>query len=95
VRTLTGLRLRDTQCGFKLMDRRRVLPVFERMTVDGFAFDVELLYVATRFGLRIAEVPVTWCNSPASKVGIATAPPAMLIDILRVLWRFRRGGYNP
>jgi len=95
VRTLTGLRLRDTQCGFKLMDRRRALPVFERMIVDGFAFDVELLYVATRFGLRIAEVPVTWRNSPASKVGMATAPLGMLIDTLRVLWRFRRGGYNP
>lgn len=95
VRSLTGLRLRDTQCGFKLMDRNRVLPIVEKSIIDGFAFDVELLYVASRFGLSIAELPVVWRNSPDSRVGMATAPPAMLMEILRVLWRFRRGGYNP
>jgi len=95
VRSLTGLRQRDTQCGFKLMDRDRVLPIVEKSVIDGFAFDVELLYVATRFGLTIAETPVVWRNSPESKVSVVTAPPAMLLEILRVLWRFRRGGYNP
>ena len=95
LRAITGMRFRDTQCGFKLMDRERLAPVVERMLVDGFAFDVELLYVATRFGLRVAEVPVTWRNSPDSRVSIAAAPPHMLLDVLRVLWRFRRGGYNP
>jgi len=95
LRTATGMRFRDTQCGFKLMDRERLAPVVERMLVDGFAFDVELLYVATRFGLRVAEVPVTWRNSPDSRVSMTKAPPRMLIDVLRVLWRFRRGGYNP
>lgn len=95
VRSLTGLRLHDTQCGFKLMDRNRVLPIVEKSIIDGFAFDVELLCVATRFGLSIAEVPVTWRNAPGSKVNVATAPAAMLIEVLRVLWRFRRGGYNP
>ena len=95
VRSLTGLRLHDTQCGFKLMDRNRVLPIVEKSVIDGFAFDVELLCVATRFGLSIAEIPVTWRNSPDSKVNVATAPLLMLTEVLRVLWRFRRGGYNP
>jgi dolichyl-phosphate beta-glucosyltransferase len=95
VRTMTGLRIRDTQCGFKLMDRNRVLPIVEKSVTDGFAFDVELLYVAKRFGLSIAEVPVVWRNSPDSKVGVLSAPPAMLLEIARVLWRFRRGCYNP
>jgi dolichyl-phosphate beta-glucosyltransferase len=95
VRSLTGLRLHDTQCGFKLMDRNRVLPIVEKSVIDGFAFDVELLYVAMRFGLSVAEVPAVWRNSPESKVGMVTAPPTMLVEILRVLWRFRRGGYNP
>jgi len=95
VRSLTGLRLHDTQCGFKLMDRKRVMPIVEKSIIDGFAFDVELLCVATRFGLSIAEVPVIWRNSPESKVNVVTAPPAMLSETLRVLWRFRRGGYNP
>ncbi|HXV76069.1 MAG TPA: dolichyl-phosphate beta-glucosyltransferase [Candidatus Polarisedimenticolaceae bacterium] len=95
VRSITGLPFRDTQCGFKLLDRERVLKIFERMFVDGFAFDVELLYVAHRFGLRIAELPVVWRNSPGSTVAVTSAPPAMLRDVLRVLWRFRRGGYAP
>lgn len=95
VRSLTGMQLHDTQCGFKLMDRNRVMPIVEKSIIDGFAFDVELLYVATRFGLSIVEVPVTWRNSPASTVSVVTAPPSMLIETVRVLWRFRRGGYNP
>jgi glycosyltransferase involved in cell wall biosynthesis len=95
LRVLTGMPFRDTQCGFKLMDRRRVLPIVDRMIVDGFAFDAELLYVATRFGLHVGEAPVVWRNSPESRVGLAQAPPRMLLDVLRVLWRFRRGGYNP
>jgi dolichyl-phosphate beta-glucosyltransferase len=95
VRSWTGLRLRDTQCGFKLMDRKRVLPIVEKSIIDGFAFDVELLCVATRFGLGIAEVPVTWRNSPVTTVSMITTPPSMLIETLRMLWRFRRGGYNP
>lgn len=95
LRGLTALSFRDTQCGFKLMDHERLKPIVDRMLVDGFAFDVELLYVASRFGLRIAEVPVTWRNSPDSRVSMVGAPPRMLLDVLRVLWRFRRGGYNP
>ena len=55
----------DTQCGFKLLDRERERPLFERMVVDGFAFDVELLFLCQRFGLRVEEVPVVWRNAAA------------------------------
>lgn len=95
LRRITGLPHRDTQCGFKLIDRSRTRPLFERMVVDGFAFDVELLFLCDRFGLRVKEVPVIWRNSDRSTVGILTAPPRMLLDLLRVRWRFRRGLYNP
>jgi dolichyl-phosphate beta-glucosyltransferase len=95
VRRAAGLPFRDTQCGFKLLDRPRVLPLFERMVVDGFAWDVELLLLCTRFGLAVREVPVVWRNSPRTAVSLAGAPPRMLLDLARMLWRFRRGGYNP
>jgi dolichyl-phosphate beta-glucosyltransferase len=65
------------------------------MVVDRFAFDVELLFLAVRFGLRVEEVPVVWRNSDRSSVGILSAPPRMLLDVARVRWRFRRGLYNP
>jgi len=95
IRALTGLPFPDTQCGFKLMDRERVKPLFEKMVVDGFAFDVELLFLCARFGLSVADVPVTWRNAAGSKVSIVGDPLNMMVDVLRVRWRFRRGLYNP
>ncbi len=95
IRGMTGLPYRDTQCGFKLMDRERVRPLFEKMVVDRFAFDVELLYLCMRFRLKVREVPVVWRNSPESKVSLVGDPVNMLFDVARVRWRFRRGLYNP
>lgn len=95
VRGMTGLPFRDTQCGFKLMDRSRVLPLFEKMVVDRFAFDIELLYLAVRYGLSVREIPVIWRNEPNSRVSMLTDPVNMLWDVARVRWRFRTGGYNP
>jgi glycosyltransferase involved in cell wall biosynthesis len=95
LRAVTGLPYRDTQCGFKLLDLQRTRPLFERMVVDHFAFDVELLFLCDRFGLRVREVPVVWRNSDRSTVSVVGAPPRMLLDVLRVRWRFRRGLYNP
>jgi dolichyl-phosphate beta-glucosyltransferase len=95
IRALTGLAFRDTQCGFKLMDRERVLPLFEKMIVDRFAFDVELLFLCNRFGLSVTDVPVIWRNAAGSKVSLLGDPLNMLLDVLRVRWRFRRGLYNP
>jgi len=95
LRAITGLPHRDTQCGFKLLDLQRTRPLFERMVVDHFAFDVELLFLCDRFGLRVREVPVVWRNSDRSTVSVVGAPPRMLLDVLRVRWRFRRGLYNP
>jgi dolichyl-phosphate beta-glucosyltransferase len=95
IRYLTGLPFRDTQCGFKLMDRERVKPLVEKMVVDGFAFDVELLFLCTRFGLSVVDVPVIWRNATGSKVSLVGDPLRMIADVLRVRWRFRRGLYNP
>jgi dolichyl-phosphate beta-glucosyltransferase len=95
IRFLTGLPFRDTQCGFKLMDRERVMPLVEKMVVDGFAFDVELLFLCARFGLSVVDVPITWRNATGSKVSMVGDPLRMIADVLRVRWRFRRGLYNP
>jgi dolichyl-phosphate beta-glucosyltransferase len=95
IRVMTGLPFGDTQCGFKLMDRLRVRPLFETMVVDRFAFDVEFLFLCRRFGLSVAEVPVVWRNAPGSKVSVFRDPLNMLLDVARVRWRFRRGLYAP
>lgn len=95
IRLLTGLPYRDTQCGFKLLDRERCRPIFEKMVVNRFAFDVELLFLCSRFGLRVREIPVVWRNAAGSKVSLLADPLNMVIDVVRVRWRFRRGLYNP
>ncbi len=94
VRAITGLPFHDTQCGFKLMARRDVVPIFQKARIDGFSYDVELLYVAMRRGIPVEEVAVTWRNAPGSKVGLLSDPVKMLLDVLRVRYWYGRGLYD-
>jgi len=57
----------DTQCGFKLMDRDRVRPLFEKMVVDRFAFDVEFLYLCKRFSLEVGRCRCSGGTRPARR----------------------------
>lgn len=91
---LAGIRgIADTQCGFKLLDGKVARQLFALVSTPGFAYDVELAWLAQRFGYNIAEVGVTWENSLASKVKVWRDPPAMLLEILR--FRFGHRGLKP
>lgn len=79
----------DTQCGFKLLRGDVARELFGEMVTPGFAFDVELLWLARRKGYRIAEVGVVWRNSPDSRVHPLLAPPRMLLEIARFRWKHR------
>jgi glycosyltransferase involved in cell wall biosynthesis len=72
VRGLTGLPFKDTQCGFKLVNREAIGVFLDRLEVDRFAWDVEVLMFARQAGLGIVEVPVVWEHKEASRVGIFT-----------------------
>ncbi len=76
--------LHDTQCGFKAFRRAAAHAIFSRQTLDGFAFDVEVLLLAERLACAIDDLPVEWINSPESKVRIFRDSLAMLRDTLRV-----------
>lgn len=78
---------RDTQCGFKLFRTAAVRPLLSAARIDGFAWDVEILWLARRAGLRIREVPVHWHNSPASKVAPLRDGTRMALDVLRLRLR--------
>jgi len=78
--------LRDTQCGFKLFAAEAVKSAFGPARLDGFAFDVEALFLARRAGLRIAEVPVTWRNDAATRVSTLKGARAFL-DVVRLRLR--------
>ncbi len=81
--------VRDTQCGFKLFTAAASRSIFSRQTIDGFSFDVEVLYLAQRLGLEVAEVPLEWHDQPGSKVDPWRTPPAMLRDLLAIRLRHR------
>jgi dolichyl-phosphate beta-glucosyltransferase len=94
VRLLTGLSIRDTQCGFKLLKRDLFIPIFRATRVDRFSYDVEILYLARRRGIRAAEIPVIWRNSPQSRVSIIGDPLQMLWDVVKIVLRDWTGGYR-
>jgi dolichyl-phosphate beta-glucosyltransferase len=88
IRTLGMGNFRDTQCGFKLMRGNAARELFPRLTVERFAYDVELVYEAQRRGWKVVEVGVEWHDSPVSRVRPWRDAPQMLRDVLRV--RFQR-----
>ena len=79
----------DTQCGFKMFRREAAASIFARQKTVGFAFDVELLFIARRLGLSILEIPVNWVNQPGSKVNLVTDSLSMLWDIATIRWQHR------
>lgn len=93
VRLLTGLTYADTQCGFKAFRRDVFLPVFQAQRVMGFAFDVEILYLAQKVGARVAEVPVVWNHAEGSKVGLNWRSVRPFWDVALLPWRRWRGDY--
>jgi hypothetical protein len=86
LRLLADVPWRDTQCGFKAFRQRAAREIFRRQTLDGFAFDVEVLLLAQRHGFRVEALPVTWINSPETTVRIVRDSLRMLRDA----WRLRR-----
>ncbi|MFQ5962695.1 MAG: dolichyl-phosphate beta-glucosyltransferase [Candidatus Scalinduaceae bacterium] len=84
VQLLTVKGIKDTQCGFKCFRGDVARDIFNRQTMSGFCFDVEVLYIASKSGYRIKEVPIIWYNSPKSKVNPLTDPLKMLLDLLRI-----------
>lgn len=94
VRAATRLPYRDTQCGFKVMRRQPVLPLFRAARIERFAYDVEILYLARKAQLIVREIPVLWRDAAGSKVHAARDSARMLVEVARILWRDRRSGYG-
>lgn len=93
MRMITGLPYRDTQCGFKLFSRAVAECVTKWQLLDGFGFDVEILFIARKHGFTILEVPVRWDNAEGTKVSLWNGVAAFL-DPLRVRWNDLRGLYR-
>ena len=86
--------IQDTQCGFKCFHREAAHDLFSFQTIDGWAFDVEILHVARRRGYRIVEVPIDWYYGEGSRVSPLSDSWHMLREVLRIRRNGNAGLYD-
>lgn len=94
LRLMSLTRFPDTQCGFKGFTAEACARIFPRQTVWRFSFDVELLVIARRQGLTVAQVPVRWVNEPKSRVDPLRDSTRMFLDMLVIRFRSWTGRYR-
>lgn len=94
VRFISVKGIRDTQCGFKLFRGEVARSLFRKALIKGFAFDVEILFLAQKYGYRIKEVPIKWFNSPGSKVRLVRDPLKMFLELLKIRMYNLMGWYG-
>ncbi len=95
IRLLVLPRLQDTQCGFKCIRAQVARDIFPYQTLTGWAFDVELLYIARHHGYQIVEIPIDWYFNADSKISVVRDSLRMFLDLLRIRRNARRGLYDP
>jgi dolichyl-phosphate beta-glucosyltransferase len=92
IRFLAVRGIYDTQCGFKAFRKNRTEGIFAKQTVNGFAFDIELLFLAQRAGLKIKEIPVLWFNDPQTRVSPLADTVDSFLDLIRIRARYAKEG---
>ena len=84
VRRITGLNFMDTQCGFKMFTSKAKNLLLPYLKIDDFSFDVEILYIAKKLNLKVKEMPISWINSPDSKVRIIKDSIKMFFSLIKI-----------
>jgi dolichyl-phosphate beta-glucosyltransferase len=93
VQTLAVPGIEDSQCGFKAFSRESAQAIFSRERLDGWGFDVEVLYLARRLGYPVTVVPLNWEHKENSRVAPVRDSLLMLSDVVRVRLNAWRGRY--
>jgi len=94
IRLMVLPKLQDTQCGFKCLRAEIARDIFRFQTLTGWAFDVELLYIAHRHGYRILEIPIDWYFNADSKIRVLRDSQRMFLDLLAIRRNARLGLYD-
>ena len=84
----------DSQCGFKCFTDMAARRLFSLQRLNGFGFDVELLFLSRRLGIRIAQVPINWYYNSGGKVRPIQDSVKMIGDLLSIRWASFMGRYN-
>ncbi|MEQ1604864.1 MAG: dolichyl-phosphate beta-glucosyltransferase [Pyrinomonadaceae bacterium] len=94
IKTISGLRFYDTQCGFKAFNMLKFRPLLDVMQIDRFGFDVEFLFVANYHKLRLAEIPVRWNDVAGSKVSVFRDTRRMISELMQIRRNAKNGVYE-
>lgn len=86
--------LNDTQCGFKCFSAKIAEDIFKQQTLDGWSFDIELLYLARKHNYRVREIPIDWYYHPETKVSAVRDALRMIRDIFQIHANAWRGRYE-
>jgi dolichyl-phosphate beta-glucosyltransferase len=94
LRILLGLKFKDTQCGFKAFTRAAAHTIFRLERIERWGFDPELLYLARRAGLKVAEVPVAWAHVEGTRISPLRDGIRMFGEVLKIRWNALTGKYS-
>lgn len=94
VRQLVSRQVTDTQCGLKIFSRSAAAAIFSRTTIDGFAFDAEVVFLTHRLSLPFVRIPVTLINEYSSTISLTRHALPMLMDVVKMKLRAARGEYQ-
>jgi dolichyl-phosphate beta-glucosyltransferase len=95
VRLLAVPQFHDTQCGFKCFRADAAKDLFAIQQLQGWSFDVEVLFLALKRGYRVVEVPIPWYFNPDSRVRLVRDSIEMFTDLIKIRINWRRGIYGP
>ncbi len=93
VRIVTLPGLQDTQCGFKCFRAEAAEELFPLQTIAGWTFDVEILFIARKRGMKIIEIPINWYFNSGSRVRILRDSATMFADLFRIRLNNLKGVY--
>jgi len=94
LRITLGLNFKDTQCGFKAFTRRAASTIFALQKIERWGFDPELLYLANKFGLKVAEIPVAWAHNEGTRINPLRDGTKMFLEMLKIRWNAISGKYR-
>ena len=94
LRVVLGLSFKDTQCGFKAFSRESAEVLFPLQQIERWGFDPELLFLARRFGFRVAEIPVAWAHREGTRLSPLRDGIRMFGEMLRIRWNLWTGKYE-
>ena len=93
-RIILGLRLKDTQCGFKAFTRSAAQKILPLQRIERWGFDPEILFLARKFGFRVDEVAVRWGHVGGTRINPLLDGARMFQEMVRIRWNDLTGKYD-